>query len=202
MKIKIRKLGIGVLIAGVLLARETDAGMRAKTTVQHDSRDYSTLSLTGGGKLGWFDTFGFVESIAPSENRDNLQLPYAEVKFARKNVCGLGVAIELNKQFGKPNVFRTGVVYEPGMGLPGVKLYPFANNDVGMQVGIYGHREFIKGLYAEGFLDWNIKHGNIVAELQAGKRIRKGLYGVVEGRYSGFKMKEKTGVAAGLEWKF
>ena len=71
----IRKILTGVLIASALLSRDVNAGGWAKVTTQHDSRDFSTVTLTGGASSLPFgaSTFGFIESETEKRDRGLIQ---------------------------------------------------------------------------------------------------------------------------------
>lgn len=198
----LRKILTGALIASSLLAGSVDAKGWAKATSQHDIRDYSTVTLTGGASELPFGTgmFGFVESETEG-NSGNLKLPYSEINISKKGPNGLGVIAEYNRSFeADQGVGRVGLVYEPK--LPfflGTKFHPFSTRKNGMQLGVYGNKK-LDDEYIEGFVDYNFKPGKFVGEVQAGKRIGGNLFGVVEGRYNGFR-DDDLGLGIGLEWK-
>ncbi|MBS3151694.1 hypothetical protein J4443_04915 [Candidatus Woesearchaeota archaeon] len=201
----IRKILTGVLIASALLSRDVNAGGWAKVTTQHDSRDFSTVTLTGGASSLPFgaSTFGFIESETEKRDRGNLKQPYGEINLSKKGEKGLGIIAEYNRNFALENgVTRFGMVLEPR--LPfffGAKFYPLATANSGIQLGVYGNKRFTEGNeYIEGFVDYNFKLGKFVGEVQLGKRIKGNLFGVIEGRYNGFRS-NKNGIGAGLEWK-
>ena len=200
----LRKVGIGALLAGALLTEDASAGSWAKVTSQHDSRDFSTLTLTGGASGLPFGTsmFGFIESETQKTNRDNLKKPYGELNLKKKTQNGLGVIAEYNGDFSSGGVNRFGLVFEPRLPLfLGAKFYPLSNKNNGVQIGIYGSKYFNKGNeYIEGFMDYNFKPRRFVGEAQFGKRIKNNLYGATELRYNGFKPRN-FGIAAGLELK-
>lgn len=205
MKSSLRKILAGALIAGSLLAKDAVAGSWAKVSSYHDSRDYSTITLTGGASDLPFGTgmFGFVESNAEKSNRDNLKQPYGEVSLFKKGKEGLGIIAEYNRNFEFDHgVTRLGLVYEPD--LPfflGAKFHPLSTRNNGMQFAVYGNKRFNESNeYMEGFVDYNFKPETFVGEIQFGKRINGNLFGVVEGRYNGFR-EDKYGVGLGLEWK-
>lgn len=205
MKSNLRKILTGALIAGSLLARDADAGSWAKVSSYHDSRDYSTITLTGGASDLPFGTgmFGFIESNAEKTNRDNLREPYGEVSLSKKSKNDLGVIVEYNRNFEFDHgVTRLGLLYEPD--LPfflGAKFHPLSTRNNGVQIVVYGNKRFNDGNeYVEGFVDYNFKPEIFVGEVQVGKRINGKLFGVVEGRHNGFR-EDKYGVGLGLEWK-
>lgn len=202
----IRKVLTGALIASSLLAKDADANSWAKATLYHDSRDYSTVTLTGGAPNLPFRTsmFGFIESDTKKSNRDNLKQPYGEVSLTKRGEEGLGIIAEYNRNFKfEHGVTRLGLVYEPK--LPfffGAKFHPLSTRNNGMQFAVYGNKRFNNGnKYVEGFADYNFKPEIFVGEVQFGKRINGNLFGVIEGRYNGFK-KDHIGIGAGLEWRF
>ena len=218
-KNKLRRIIIASMIglASIIPFKQVQAkvGGYGKFAGYYDNRDKPTATFTCGAyglPLG-SEFFGFVEMETEKDNLDNLKRPYTEACLSRKAKNGFGIAVEHDKDFVPlpsgitlPGVTRLGGMYEfknKSNELFGCKFYPAATQNNGMQVVLYGNKKFNKeDIVVDGFLDYNFKPGKIVTELQVGKRVKDTLYGVVEGRYSGFKAKEKTGVAAGLEWKF
>ena len=201
----LRKIGIGALIASALSYRDVNAGSWAKVTSQHDSRDFSTVTLTGGasGLPFGMGTFGFIESETEKGNRDNLKQPYGEINLSEKGQYGFGAIAEYNRDFSSDRgVTRIGLVFEPKLSFFfGTKFYPISTANSGIQIGVYGNKKFNEGdEYVEGFVDYNFKPGKFVGEVQVGRRIKGNLFGVIEGRYNGFKPR-KTVSGAGLEWK-
>ena len=188
---------------------QAKAGGWGKVGGYFDSRTHLNMVFTGGafGLPYGMSLFGFADAETEENHLSWLKKPYVEVSLAKKTENGLGAAIEHNRDFNFNNgVTRVGLVYEPNLlkaGVIGLNFYPLSTNNNGIQVVFYGNRSFRKGdIIFDGFFDYNFKPRKIVIEIQVGKRLDGNLYGVVEGRYNGFKEKGKSGVGVGLEWRF
>ncbi len=175
-----------------------------------DSRANYNVVFTGGasGLPFGMNLFGFADAETEKHHSSWLKKPYTEVSLAKKTENGLGAAIEHNRDFNfDKGVTRVGLVYEPSLlkaGVTGLKFYPLSTNNNGVQAVLYGSKRFNKGdIVVDGFFDYNFKPRKIVTEIQVGKRLNEGVYGVVEWRYNGFKDKgERMGAGVGLEWRF
>jgi len=205
---KIIEKGRNALIVGstlLTLANQAYAGGFGKVGGYIDNRGFSNVVFTGGASDLPFRTkiFGFADAETERGDRNSLRKPYSEVSLSRKAGNGLGVSVEYNRDFNlNTGVSRVGLIYEPRLsGFLGIKFHPVSTMDNGVQIGVYGSKSFNNGNeYVEGFADYNFKPKKFVGEVQFGKRIKDNLYGVVEGRYNGFRV-DKKGAGFGLEWK-
>jgi len=203
----IKKAALMVLLAGSVGDNAADFSPRFST--YYDSRGMPTASLTlSASKLPLkTDFFGFVDMYGKKNSLDGADSMYGEFKLSRRVLGNIGVAVEQNQDFLRPfGVTRLGLSYEPPMvkdGFVGLTLYSFATQRDGAQLVVYGRKNFRKGdYYVEGFFDYNFKPGNVVSEIQVGKRLHKKLYGVIEGRHNGFMGDRAWGVGLGIEWNF
>ncbi len=202
-----------ILLATILAAATTLGQPKpfGKIAAYYDTRGNPTGTLTFGASGLPLGTkfFSFMDLTTEKGNPDTLAPPYAEYRLSKRSKNGLGVAIEYNRDFSQPKgITRAGLSYEPGQDLIGnaflgIKFYPVATGNHGMQLGIYGNKNLRRGdLTLDGYLDYNFSPKKIVTDLQVGKRIKGGVYGVIEARYNGFLPKNSFGIGIGLEWKF
>ncbi|MBI2564385.1 hypothetical protein HYV79_00140 [Candidatus Woesearchaeota archaeon] len=183
-----------------------------KVASYYDTKGQPTATIAGGATdlpLGT-KLFGFADVETEKENPDNLQNPYIELQLSKKASNGLGIATEYNRNFSlEKGITRAGFVYEPNLAeilkntRIGLKFYPTATDNHGMQAGFYGSKSFNKGdITLDTFLDYNIDAKRIVSDLQVGKKLGENFYFVLEGRHNGFKKKDKEGLGIGFEWRW
>jgi hypothetical protein len=175
----------------------------------YDTRGMPTATLTVGARSLPADTnfFGFVD--VDGDERANISKTYGEFMLSKKADNGIGAAIEHNYDFLKQEgVTRPGIIYEPPLtGIDntfvGVKFFPDSFPDQGMQVGVYGSKEWNDGDITLNFWgDYNFTSGTSIGDIQVGKRLVKSVYLVIEGRYSGFNHEEPFSLGIGLEGRF
>ena len=193
-----------------------------KVAGYYDTRRMSSASLTGGVNdlpLG-ADFFGFADVYSEEKHLDEVQNSYTELKLYRKATLGdinsvlgksVGPAIQYDRDFSlRRGIARLGLTFEPNLfkyigsdSLVGANVYPFSSEKGGVQLGFYAVDYFFNDFFCyDAFFDYDInpqgEKPKIVSEIQAGVKIWKNLYGVIEGRYNGY-LDDKFGVGIGLE---
>ncbi len=193
-----------------------------KAAGYYDTRGVPSASLTGGVNdlpLG-ADFFGFIDAYSEKNHWDDVQNPYTELKLYRKATLGdvssvfgksVGPAVQYDRDFSlRRGIARLGLTFEPNLSeyigvnsLVGTNFYPASSENGGVQLGAYAAGYFFDDLFCyDGFFDYdtNPQGGKpkIVSEIQAGVRIWKNLYAVVEGRYNEY-LDDRFGVGIGLE---
>jgi len=205
-----KKAIIGAALATALTGNAADNW--GKASLYYDTLGFPTATLTGGASklpLG-MDFFGFVDFDA-NEKMNDLQAVYGEFKLSRNVFKNISLAVEQNQDFLQldKGITRAGLMYNIPLdrvckdSFLSATYYPFATESDGAQMVIAGRKEFKKGdMYIEGFLDYNFKPGIAFSQVQVGKRIHKNLYGVLEGRFNGFRLGNEFSAGIGLEYKF
>lgn len=176
-----------------------------------DSREQATSTLTvGASDLPMGMKFsGFLEYASKQGDFDSVGQPYGEFRLVKRFDSGFGPAIEYNRSFAQDSgVTRQGGIFEPSLKnvLPdtrlGVKFFPAATGDSGVQIGVYGSSRLNDHLELSGAIDYNIAPNRWFGELQVGYRLVDGFNAVVEGRYNGALPDNSVGVAVGIETVF
>lgn len=211
MKNELKKFIFGIGLSGAL-AGAKGADISSSISTYYDTRGMPSASITmNASKLPFGTTFfGFTDFFMNREDNSKFNNAYGEYKLSRPLLKGIGISTEYDRDFSlSKGIHRLGVSFEPNLskimkeGFFGISLYSLATENDGAQVVLYGNKNFRNGdIYIGGFLDYNFKPNNVVTEVQFGKRIKKDIYFVVEGRYNGFQKKDSFGVGVGLEIKF
>ena len=212
----------GNIVLGSWSCSEVQPKPWGKAAGYYDTRGMPSASLTGGVNdlpLG-ADFFGFIDDYSEENHWDDVQNPYAEFKLYKKATLGsvdsvlgksVGPAVQYDRDFSlKQGITRLGLTFEPnlseyigGDSLVGANVYPFSSENGGVQLGVYAVDYFFNDLFCyDGFFDYDVNPQDgkpkIVSEIQAGVRIWKNVYGVVEGRYNEY-LDDKFGAGIGLE---
>ncbi|MBI2631724.1 hypothetical protein HYW75_01860 [Candidatus Pacearchaeota archaeon] len=203
---------MALVLLGVLTKETIGAEIAGGVSSYYDTRGMPTASVTLSAPTLPLGTkfFGFTDFFMSKEDNAQFDNAYGEYKLSKTVWQGINISGEYNRDFSYPNgIHRLGISYEPNLskimknGFFGMTFYPFATENDGAQVVLYGNKNFRNGdMYISGFFDYNFRPNNVVTEVQLGKRIKKDFYFVVEGRYNGFQKKDSLGVGVGLEIKF
>jgi hypothetical protein len=210
-----KKALTSLLVAGSLLNQAQSAEISGTAAGYYDTRGFptTTVKVFGSDLPGKTDFFGFVDSFGSKEKPWGIG-SYGEFKLSKKLWQGIGPAIEYNRDFSAPTgVTRAGLVLEPDLhikkGFVGVTFYPVSTYKDGMQLVLYGKKEFKDGrYYVDGFLDLNLKPQGAIplGKIEVGMRLgdkKSQWYGVAEGRHDGFsKGSQQWGVGLGVKRRF
>jgi hypothetical protein len=212
------------LCGGMLLAGCIQTKPWGRAEFYYDTRGMSSATIRGGATdlpLGT-DFFGFIDEFSKKDNLDNLQDPYLEAKLYRKIEIGdknsflgrsFGPAVEYDRDFVlSRGIARLGLTFEPNLSqyvddlFLGTNIYPFASENAGVQIGLYGFKGFLdRKFILDGFIDVNPqdRKPKIVTELLGGVSFMnvweklKDFYMVSEVRYNDY-LEDRFGVGFGL----
>ena len=149
-------------------------------------------------------------SVTHAYESDHGANVYGEYKLDQDLIGGIGPAVEWDRDWlDDDNTFRAGMNFSPDISsiiedaYAGVRVQPFATNDKGAQVTLYGGKAFNDGdVKLEGFVDYNVAPDTWLGELHLSKRLHEDWYLTGKARYNGFKQDDEWSGYVGVRWEF